>query len=265
MAFLSLTPARFVAADHQLSFVAPLVASTGYALLVAALKTVCTKRRDFKAFTIVHNAFLASLSAVMACGAASALVGRYLDEGFDGIFCSQRPPGTVLDGAPGFWLYLYYWSKYIELIDTLLLCFKLKPTIPLHLYHHTVMLWLTWASFRYDWMEGSVWCTIVNSIIHTIMYSYYLLTALGHDVWWKKHLTATQIFQFCTGSVYVSVFLYSDHMRGLGEHGGCGAPERRYTAWAGHFINFSFIVLFLQFFRRSYSKKSGNRRADKTA
>jgi len=70
---------------------------------------------------------------------------------------------------------------------------------------------------------------------------------------------------FCTGSVYVSVFLYNDHVRGLGEQGGCGTPERRYTAWAGHCINFSFIVLFLQFFRRSYSKKSGNRRADKAA
>merc|ERR1712217_254476 len=161
-------------------------------------------RRDFKAFTAMHNTFLTILSLCMACGAATALLGRYREEGFDGIFCSQRPAGTGLDGAVGFWLYLYYGSKYLELVDTVLLCLKLKPTIPLHLYHHMVMLWLAWAALRYDWLEGSVWCTFVNSVIHTIMYSYYMLTALGYDVWWKKHLTATQIVQFMTGTVYVS-------------------------------------------------------------
>mmetsp|Transcript_37041 Transcript_37041/g.104510 ORF Transcript_37041/g.104510 Transcript_37041/m.104510 type:complete len:265 (-) Transcript_37041:88-882(-) len=261
----SMMPSRFVAADHPVSPVTPLVAMVGYAITVVVLKNACATRRDFKMFTIFHNLFLATASAVMACGATIALAERYVEEGHDGIFCSQRPAGTVLDGAPGFWLYLYYWSKYIELIDTLLLCFKLKPTIPLHLYHHTVMLWLSWGSFHFDWLEGSVWCTIVNSVIHTIMYSYYLLTALGYDVWWKKYLTAAQIFQFITGSVYVTIFLFNDHTRAHGGRSGCGTFERRYTAWAGHFINLSFIVVFLQFFRSAYKGKSGCHRAHKKA
>lgn len=38
---------------------------------------------------------------------------------------------------------------------------------------------------------------LINSFIHIIMYSYYLLSSLGPQyqkyLWWKKHLTAMQM------------------------------------------------------------------------
>jgi len=125
-----------------------------------------------------------------------------------------------------------------------------------------VMLWISWGALYLDWMEGSVWCVIVNSVIHTIMYSYYLLTALGYDVWWKKYLTATQIFQFCTGTIYVSIYLYNHYMRGQNGNGGCGTFARYYMGWAAHIVNLSFILLFLQFFMSTYTNRKTNGRTN---
>lgn len=35
-----------------------------------------------------------------------------------------------------------------------------------------------------------------NSFIHVFMYSYYLLTALGYQPWYKKYLTQAQVIFF---------------------------------------------------------------------
>ena len=37
----------------------------------------------------------------------------------------------------------------------------------------------------------------MNSIVHVLMYTYYLLASLGIRPWWKKLLTQFQLFQFC--------------------------------------------------------------------
>lgn len=41
----------------------------------------------------------------------------------------------------------------------------------------------------------------INTLVHTIMYSYYFLAALGPQIkkylWWKKYLTGLQIVSPC--------------------------------------------------------------------
>lgn len=251
----------YVAAHHKPSIVEPIVGAATYLALVFTLKKLNKTRRDLTPIAVVHNVILIGLSVAMGVGGILALHGRYREEGFDGIFCSQRAAGKVLDGAAGYWTWVFYYSKFYELGDTMLLCLKLKPTIPLHLYHHVVMLFLCWSWVRFDWLEGSVWCVIVNSIIHTFMYTYYLMTALGKDVWWKKFLTGGQIFQFCTGTAYVTVYMYNHYTRA----GGCGATERIYVAWAAHFVNITFILLFAQFFVKSYLTKGKSKAGQKDA
>jgi len=45
--------------------------------------------------------------------------------------------------------------------------------------------------------EQLIFGGIINSFIHTVMYSYYFLSALGPHMqkylWWKKYLTRMQI------------------------------------------------------------------------
>eukprot|EP01062_Namystynia_karyoxenos_P014388 TRINITY_DN15185_c0_g1_i1.p1 TRINITY_DN15185_c0_g1~~TRINITY_DN15185_c0_g1_i1.p1 ORF type:complete len:299 (+),score=127.27 TRINITY_DN15185_c0_g1_i1:97-897(+) len=249
-------PDEFVSRDYQPSVWEPVTGAAAYLLAVYLLKQREGKPLGLQAVAVVHNCILIAISLVTTIGGILALQQRYEQEGVDGIFCSQRPAGTVLDGAAGWWLRIFYWTKFYELGDTMLLCLKKKETIPLHLYHHVVMLLLCWSWVRFGWLEGSLWCVIVNSIIHTFMYTYYLLAALGRRVWWKKYLTSGQIFQFCTGTLYVTVYLWSDYTRG------CGSAERRYCAYAAHSVNLTFIVLFSQFFKKSYGEKRCAVKAD---
>ena len=92
------------------------------------------------------------------------------------LVCSPRKVATLWDGKLGYVTYIFYLSKYYELFDTVLLAVKGKEVIFLHFYHHATMIFLTWSWFAYDWIEGAWWCCFVNSLIHTFMYYYYLLT-----------------------------------------------------------------------------------------
>ena len=179
---------------------------------------------------VVHNIILIVLSALMAVGAWESLVERFETEGLDGLFCSQRALINTLDGSAGFWMKVYFLSKFYEFGDTVLLVLKKKPTIPLHLYHHAIMVFLTWSWCRFSWLEGSLWCVLVNSVIHFFMYTYYMLAALGQSVWWKRYLTGAQIFQFCTGFLYVCTFYLGSFTKGCGEATELAAQA---TAWSG--------------------------------
>lgn len=82
------------------------------------------------------------------------------------------------------------------------------------------------------------WCAFVNSFIHTLMYSNYLLKSLGQKVWWAKYLTQGQIVQFITGTIYSGAFLLMQR-----QDYGCTGDAR--TAIVSNLVNFSFIVLFV--------------------
>eukprot|EP00658_Telonema_sp_P-2_P026605 TRINITY_DN2075_c0_g1_i16.p1 TRINITY_DN2075_c0_g1~~TRINITY_DN2075_c0_g1_i16.p1 ORF type:complete len:266 (+),score=27.32 TRINITY_DN2075_c0_g1_i16:150-947(+) len=113
-------------------------------------------------------------------------------------------------------------TRYYEMLDTVLLSLKRKPTPFIHVYHHSIMVWVSWSWLKFGWLEGSLWCVIANSLIHTFMYSHYLLAALKYKAWWKIYLTSAQLVQFATGTAYVAVYLYNDSIRGAGSGGGCG-------------------------------------------
>jgi len=248
----------FVAADHIPNWTLPATGSMLYLATIAVLKWATSAgflvKGRYVGIAVAHNLVLIVLSAMMFAGGVHSLHERYALEGFDGIFCSQRPQPKVLDGAAGFWVTVFFYSKFYELLDTVLMCLKHRATPFLHVYHHVVMLWLTWSWVYFGWLEGSLWCVIVNSLIHTFMYSHYLASVLGVSAWWKKYLTSGQLVQFVTGTAYVSVYAYHDLSRASSGVGGCGSVERRYTALAASVVNITFIILFAMFFRDNYVK-----------
>lgn len=126
----------------------------------------------------VHNAFLVLLSFAMMCGTLYGASVRSEEDGgvVNGLFCSKRSAETMWDGPLGAVVYIFYLSKYYEFFDTVFLALAQKPTIPLHLWHHAAMPFVTWSWLSGPWLEGAWWCAFVNSLIHTIMYSYYLAT-----------------------------------------------------------------------------------------
>jgi elongation of very long chain fatty acids protein 4 len=51
--------------------------------------------------------------------------------------------------------------------------------------------------------DGEVFLSImINSFIHTIMYTYYFVSSHTKNIWWKKYLTAMQMIQFMTLNVH---------------------------------------------------------------
>ena len=97
-------------------------------------------------------------------------------------------------GAPYFVAYVYYLSKYLELLDTCILVLKGKSLSLLHVFHHAVMplmCWL-WLQQRQSLHEIAL---LTNTFIHVIMYAYYFLCSLNRPPRWKKVVTQSQILQ----------------------------------------------------------------------
>lgn len=63
----------------------------------------------------------------------------------------------------------------------------------------------------------------LNALVHVLMYSHYLVTALGIKSWWRQYLTSLQLAQFCLISLQSAV-AYS---RGPS----CGAPDWAKVTW----------------------------------
>ncbi|KAJ8947685.1 hypothetical protein NQ314_008562 [Rhamnusium bicolor] len=57
----------------------------------------------------------------------------------------------------------------------------------LHVYHHCGILLGVWVAARFLPGGHGIWFGLMNTLVHGIMYGYYLLTAL--DEKWKKKLT----------------------------------------------------------------------------
>jgi hypothetical protein len=112
-------------------------------------------------------------------------------------------------------LWFYYFSKVIELFDTIFMVVRKRFTqiTFLHVFHHSTMLlnwWIamTWTPVRYQYFlilldenfffqSGQAWFgPVLNSIVHIFMYSYYglsVIPSLKNKLWWKRYITIFQL------------------------------------------------------------------------
>jgi uncharacterized membrane protein len=159
---------------------------------------------------ILHNASLALYSAwtfyqMLPVVLHSFLVG-YRAAGLPGMrlaLCSM--PTNTVTLAPYAWL--FYMSKYYEVIDSLILVLKGKVVSNLQSYHHAGALLAMWIAYRYQ--ATPVWVFVTfNSGVHTAMYTYYLCAAMK----WpfprqlKRNLTTLQILQITSGVVITNLY-----------------------------------------------------------
>lgn len=76
----------------------------------------------------------------------------------------------------------------------------------LHLYHHAMMCVCPWIVLTYFPGGHGVIVGVVNSFIHTVMYTYYLATVYLHlkKSNLKKYVTQMQLVQFVFLFIYFS-------------------------------------------------------------
>lgn len=149
-------------------------------------------------FSIIHNAGLVVFSA-WTC---MSLLKIVYEDGirFESYYYFRNP---AFDNVI-FWFYV---SKYYEFFDTFLLYLNGKTPIFLQKYHHigAVLSWHLTYVYKVD-IVGMV--SLLNSFVHTIMYSYYLgcLLKVNQVRFIKKYITSLQLYQFFI--LYVNLYLY---------------------------------------------------------
>ncbi|XP_063890230.1 very long chain fatty acid elongase AAEL008004-like isoform X3 [Helicoverpa armigera] len=142
----------------------------------------------------------------------------------------------------------YYFSKFTEFFDTIFFVLRKKfdHVSTLHVIHHGVMPMSVWFGVKFTPGGHSTFFGLLNTFVHIIMYSYYMLAAMGPHMrkylWWKKYLTTLQMVQFVGIMVHAFQLLFID----------CDYP-RAFVWWIGmHAVMFFF--LFKDFYNQSYSK-----------
>ncbi|KAE8745384.1 hypothetical protein FOCC_FOCC007932 [Frankliniella occidentalis] len=117
----------------------------------------------------------------------------------------------------------------------------------LNVYHHTITCFFSWCYLKYLPGEQGVVIGFLNSIVHVVLYSYYLIAALGPKyqkyLWWKKYVTKIQLAQFCIMLMYLGTLLLFD----------CRLPKALTFFFVGNVV--IFLFLFADFYRKAYARR----------
>lgn len=230
----------------------PVGASCTYFVIVLFLQKTMSTRKGFEIprFLFFHNTTLCIASLFLAVWLtytlASNLIGGMTPHQ---LVCSKQ---IYDNGHMHMIYYINMFFKVWEFLDTFILAIRKKPIGFLHAYHHAATLILTWNQL----MEHSApqWVPIViNLWVHVIMYYYYALSALKIRVWWKKYLTTLQISQFIVDVVIIG-YAYASFIKAGFDVNVCYGTQT--GAIVGLAVLTSYLLLFLQFYFRTYSKKS---------
>ncbi|XP_045475589.1 elongation of very long chain fatty acids protein AAEL008004-like [Harmonia axyridis] len=178
----------------------------------------------------------------------------FLGIGFNGWFTGEynwkcqpvdytHKPSTIMMVHMSWW---YYFSKFTEFFDTFFFVMRKKhdQVSTLHVIHHGVMPMSVWFGVKFTPGGHSTFFGLLNTFVHVIMYSYYMVSAIGPHMqkylWWKKYLTTLQMVQFVGIMVHAFQLLFID----------CNYP-RAFVWWIGlHAVMFFF--LFKEFYNKSY-------------
>ncbi|RWS07718.1 uncharacterized protein B4U79_08099 [Dinothrombium tinctorium] len=204
---------------------------------------------DLRNVMLFHNLFLVFLNGggfLLACWGTKFGLTTMRCEPFD-------PNSPAFQDQVLFYLcYTYYVSKFIDFLDTVYFVLRKKYThiTGLHLFHHTMMPFWTYIFFKFSSFTNNGFIPMVNGFVHTLMYTYYALAAIGfRKLWWKKLITRLQLTQFVLVTVHSTYFLFDSS---------CKCSKLLIAFQVLHGI--LFFHLFYAFYRRAYSSSSSNRK-----
>lgn len=85
---------------------------------------------------------------------------------------SPHQPGRLWNAGLAYYGWIFYLSKFYEVLDTFIILAKGKPSSTLQTYHHAGAMMCMWAGIRF--MSAPIWVfVLVNSFIHALMVSLY--------------------------------------------------------------------------------------------
>ena len=176
----------------------PVVGSIVYILVIFCLKTTYNSNSRFerviRILQLLHNAILSIGSFALMSVSIFFIYQRYTEEGALFLLCEQVENSR---GVLYYCSYIYYLSKYYELLDTVLQLIKGRdpPNFFFGVYHHSVVLYMAWLWLEHQQSTQFIGL-IANCFVHTVMYYYYFLVVWGVKPHWKRMVTKIQIIQF---------------------------------------------------------------------
>lgn len=227
----------------------------------------------FKFFVLLHNLFLCVYSVWTFVGMTSTIyrtiqtikskdASHSSYENFFTAVCDLNHgvfnPNLAFTNLTiyGWWFYI---SKFYEVLDTIIILLKGKPSSLLQSYHHAGAMMCMWAGIRYQ--SPPIWIFVVfNSFIHSLMYFYFTLSCMKIRVPMavKRVLTSLQISQFIIGgslAVLHAFIWFTD----LTTKDSCNCISTSHQALP-LIINVSYLtpltVLFGLFYIESYIKRA---------
>ncbi|ORY90365.1 ELO family [Syncephalastrum racemosum] len=197
-------------------------------------------------FVFLHNLALAVYSIITFYNMATGMKRAWFDRNISmhDAFCDKDE--FLWDDSLGYWGYLFYLSKFYEVVDTAIILLKGRRSSLLQTYHHSGAMLTMWSGIRYK--ATPIWIFVLfNSFVHSVMYCYYAATSIGLHPPGKRYLTSIQISQFLLGMSLAVSYLFVPNCM--------DTPGQRFAV----FINVGYLLpltyLFVDFARKTYGKR----------
>ncbi|NXU20223.1 ELOV6 protein, partial [Pardalotus punctatus] len=177
-----------------------------YLILIFGIQHFMKERRPFnlRLPLILWSFSLTLFSFIAACRVWKQMVFLLLTKGLRQSVCSRS---VYVHPVSKLWIYLFALSKLVELGDTLFIVLRKKKLIFIHWYHHLATLIISWYGYK-DMAIGMGWNVALNCSVHSVMYFYYTVTAMGIRVPSSIAMTITtsQMVQM-TGFVIMNILI----------------------------------------------------------
>jgi elongation of very long chain fatty acids protein 6 len=236
----------WMAANYPLAF----GICIGYLITIFGIQRLLRDREGFKLQgpLFVWNALLAAFSITATYHVLPAMWTVIREKGVHYDLCTTDSEWRTV------WVMFFCISKVPELIDTLFVVLRKRPLRFLHYYHHVMTLLFCWDAWAVKAEYGG-WFAAMNLVVHSIMYSYFAISALHIRLpnALRPFITTLQILQMFGGlAVVVHNALYCD--------------THRRNIYFGLAMYLSYVFLFCQFFYENYIRpavfKKGSGKAD---
>lgn len=209
-------------------------------------------RFELRGVLSLWNTALATFSIMGAMRTVPEIITTLTHHGLYHSVCI--PSFIELDKVSGFWSWMFVLSKLPELGDTLFIVLRKQPLIFLHWYHHITVLLYSWFSYT-EYTASARWFIVMNYCVHSVMYSYYALRAMGYSPPRQiaMVITTLQLLQMVVGC---AINIWARQLLQSGAE--CHISEMNVKLSMAMY--FSYFVLFARFFYKAYLSGDKNRK-----
>jgi hypothetical protein len=188
------------------------------------------------------NMFLSISSCVGAVLLFPSMYDEFISDENYGI-CTEKHKNNT---TAVYIVILFGFSKFFEFIDTLFVVTRKSQLEFIHWYHHIITCLYCWHASHIGISGGHF--ALMNLFVHTIMYFYYGLYAIGNKMLYpyRKIITIIQISQMIGGCYIIYNWFMNCQMNS-------SKSEYANMVFAA-MMYFSYLVLFIRIFFREKVK-----------